>query len=160
MNSGIISERYAKALFLLTEENGSSEQVFQQIRKILQDPKHNTSPGDMSEELIDFVSLVEKRGHRSALRMMFNIYMDFCLDSWGVKLARVTTAVPAPGLEPQLRELLSRSLGCEIIFEMQVKPELIGGFTIEVDKQILDASVKAQIETLRKQFVIQTHRIV
>ena len=37
---------------------------------------------------------------------------------------------------------------------------LIGGFTLEVGDYLLDASVRRQIETIRRQFVIQNNRIV
>ena len=56
--------------------------------------------------------------------------------------------------------MLERQLGCEVLLESDVDPDLLGGFTLEVGDYLLDASVRRQIETIRRQFVIQNNRIV
>ena len=42
----------------------------------------------------------------------------------------------------------------------EVDPSLIGGFVVQVGDYLLDASVRNQIETIRRQFVVQNNRIV
>ena len=80
--------------------------------------------------------------------------------SRGVRVARLTTAVPAEALERRLRTMLEKQLGCEVLLETSVDPDLLGGFTLEIGDYLLDGSVRRQIETIRRQFVISNNRIV
>ena len=80
--------------------------------------------------------------------------------SLGILVAHLTTAVPAGELEDKLRSMLEKKFGGEVRIESRVDPDLVGGFTLEVGDYLLDASVRRQIETIRRQFVIQNNRIV
>jgi F-type H+-transporting ATPase subunit delta len=80
--------------------------------------------------------------------------------SRGIEVARLTTAVPAEALERRLRTMLEKQLGCEVLLETSVDPDLLGGFTLEIGDYLLDGSVRRQIETIRRQFVISNNRIV
>ena len=80
--------------------------------------------------------------------------------SRGIQVARLTTAVPAKELERKLRNVLEKQLGTEVLLEASVDPDLLGGFTLEVGDYLLDGSVRRQIETIRRQFVISNNRIV
>ena len=63
-------------------------------------------------------------------------------------------------LFPNNHIFLEKQFGGDVLIESDVNPELLGGFTLEVDDYLLDASVRRQIETIRRQFVIQNNRIV
>ena len=80
--------------------------------------------------------------------------------SRGIRVARLTTVAASKELERKLHAMLEKQLGCEVLIETRVDPALIGGFTLEVGDYLLDASVRRQIETIRRQFVIQNNRIV
>ena len=56
--------------------------------------------------------------------------------------------------------MLEEKFGCKIVFESSVDPSLVGGFLVVVDDYLLDASVRSQIETVRRQFITQNNRIV
>ena len=61
----------------------------------------------------------------------------------------------------RLRTILERRSGCKVHFETQVDESLIGGFIVQIDSEyVLDASVRSQLESVRRQFVIQNNRIV
>ena len=47
-----------------------------------------------------------------------------------------------------------------MLLETSVDPDLLGGFTLEIGDYLLDGSVRRQIETIRRQFVISNNRIV
>lgn len=158
MDSGILSLRYAKALFRYTEERGATERVCTQVRRLLAHPEQR--PQTLEPELENFVRLLLKHGRTSELRFMLRSYVSTCFEAKGTKMVRLTTAVPAPQLEERLRTILSQRFDCEIIFETMVNPALIGGFTLFVDFKQLDASVSRQIESIRRQFVKYNNRIV
>lgn len=158
MNTGIISSRYATALLRYVEETGGGERVCAQVHRLLEHPEQN--PGPLEPELDRFVRLLVSNGRLEDVRFMLRSFLSMYYRSRGIRVARLTTAVAAPGLEEKLRALLEKQLGCAVRVESSVDPDLIGGFTLEVDDHLLDASVRRQVETIRRQFVIQNNRIV
>ena len=81
-------------------------------------------------------------------------------DYKGIKAVHLTTSVPAHDLEKKLSRLLEKKFGCKVLLESVVDPSLVGGFVIRVDDYMLDASIRSQIESVRRQFIIQNNRIV
>jgi F-type H+-transporting ATPase subunit delta len=158
MNTGIISSRYASALLRYTQETGGGERVCTQVRRLLEHPEED--PGPLEPELERFVRLLVKNGRMEDVRFIFRSFIEMYYRSLGVLVARLTTVVPAGELEDRLRRVLEEKFGGEVLIESRVDPDLIGGFTLEVGDYLLDASVRRQIETIRRQFVIQNNRIV
>ena len=147
MNTGIIASRYATALLRYTEETGGGERVCAQVRQLLRQPGER--PGKLEPEL-----------ERLTRLLVFRSFIAMYYRSRGIRVAHLTTAVPSPELERKLRTVLEKQFGGDVLIESDVNPELLGGFTLEVDDYLLDASVRRQIETIRRQFVISNNRIV
>jgi len=159
MNTGIMATRYAKALLLYCEESGNGEKVCSQVRELLRNP--DVSSLKLEPELERFVALVSKRGRMQYIRFMLSSFVAMYLRSKGIKLARLVTSSPVPGLEERVKAMLHSQFNCEIRLESEVDPGLLGGFLIIVDDEyMLDASIKNQIDTIRRQFIIQNNRIV
>ena len=158
MNTGIIASRYAAALLRYTQETGGGERVCAQVRRLLDHPEQR--PGPLEPELDRFVRLLVKNGRLEDVRLVFRSFLTQYYRSRGIRVARLTTVVPSAELEDRIRAMLERQLGGEILIESSVDPALIGGFTLEVGDYLLDASVRRQIETIRRQFVISNNRIV
>ena len=158
MNTGIISTRYAKALLMFTEENGSGERVCEQVREILKDP--DRMPERLEPDLERFVALVSKNGRMEDISFILRSFVGMFYRSKGVRVATLVSAVPSADLEDRLHGMLEEKFGCKIVFESSVDPSLVGGFLVVVDDYLLDASVRSQIETVRRQFITQNNRIV
>lgn len=158
MNTGIISSRYADAFLRFTEENGSSDLVCAQIRKLLADK--DMASVQLEPDLEKFVALLVRKGRMEDVRLIFRTYVEMYYRKRGIVLAHLTTTIPSPELEKTLQGLLEKQFGCEVQIETEVNPALIGGFVLLVGDHLLDASVKQQIESLRRQFVISNNRIV
>lgn len=158
MNTGIISTRYAKALLMYTEENGRGERVCAQIREILKDP--DKMPSALEPDLERFLTMVSKNGRMEDIRFILRSFVGMYYRSKGIRIATLVSAVPSPGLEDRLHGILEKKFGCRIVFESSVDPSLVGGFQVVVDDYMLDASVRSQIETVRRQFITQNNRIV
>ncbi len=158
MNTGIVSMRYAKAFFRYTEERGSSERVCKQVVGLLKYPER--TPDKLEEELQHFSAFLIKKGRISSVRFILRSYVKLYYESQGIMEVTLTTAVPAPELEKKLNAILSGRLKSRLIFETKVDPNLIGGFVVLVNGRMLDASVKRQIDQIRREFVIQNNRIV
>ncbi len=143
---------------MYTEENGSGERVCAQVREMLKSP--DSVPARLEPELERFVALLLRNGRMGDVRFILRSFVSMYYRSKGVRIASLVTSVPAPGLEEKLHPLLERDFGCKVIFETSVDPSLIGGFVVTVDDRLLDASVRSQLETIRRQFIIQNNRIV
>ena len=158
MNTGIIASRYATALLRYTEETGGGERVCAQVRQLLRQPGER--PGKLEPELERLTRLLVKNGRLEDVRFIFRSFIAMYYRSRGIRVAHLTTAVPSPELEQKLRTVLEKQFGGDVLIESDVNPDLLGGFTLEVDDYLLDASVRRQIETIRRQFVISNNRIV
>lgn len=158
MNTGVISTRYARALLQLTTENGSAAEVYSQIRAMLANP--DSVPSRLNPDLQKFVNLLVENRRDQYLKFIFNSYVGLYLKQNNMKMATLTTVVPNPGLEKKVRDLVKEKTGCGLDLTVKTDPSLIGGFKLVVDDMLLDASVSAQLDSLRKQFIDNTSRIV
>ncbi|MBQ6244694.1 MAG: ATP synthase F1 subunit delta [Bacteroidales bacterium] len=158
MNTGIISSRYATALLRYTQETGGGERVCAQVRRLLDHPEQD--PGPLEPELERLIRLLVQNGRMEDVRLILRSFLTKYYQSLGVKVAVLTTVVASEELEHKVRAMLEKQFGGEVLIESRVDPALVGGFTLEVGDYLLDASVRRQIETIRRQFVIQNNRIV
>lgn len=148
-----MSERYARALLLYTQERGSFTRVCEQVRALLKNPQQAI---ELDPDLARFCSLVVSKGRKEQLKSILQSYLSMCYKEKGVKQVVLRTAVEEPGLAEKINELI----GGELVMESSVDSSLIAGFVLEMEGQRLDASVKSQIEALRKQFIQDNNRIV
>ena len=66
----------------------------------------------------------------------------------------------SPSLNDRIQALLESQTGSKVILDTVVDPSLIGGFVLEVGGYMLDASVRHQIDEIRRQFIVSNNRIV
>ena len=158
MNSGAITIRYATALLLLTQESGRGEQVCSQVRAMLRDP--NRIPPTLEKDLQTFIALLAKKGRTDYLRRIFRTFVDLYCESVGLRHVTLVSAVPSPQLERRVREELVSRFGSNVLIETEVDPSLIGGYRVEVDGWMMDASVRRQLQILQREFIEKSNRIV
>jgi F-type H+-transporting ATPase subunit delta len=77
-----------------------------------------------------------------------------------IKVGTLVTAVQDDDLRKRLEDLFHDKTRCEVHFKTSVDPELIGGFVFEIDGRRLDASVRSQLERIRRSLVDETSRLV
>ena len=51
-------------------------------------------------------------------------------------------------------------MGCDVIIQVEVDPDIIGGFVFDIDEYLMDASIKHQLELIREQFIERNRRII
>lgn len=158
MNSGAISTRYAKALLRYSQGTGRVRQVAVQIKAMLDDPEHIPSP--LEPDIERFTSLLVEKGRKEYLRPIFRAFIVIYCKEYDIKYAHLTAVADVPGLKEKMQSLLEKQTGCRVVMDMKVDPSIIGGFVLEVGGMMLDASVKHQIEMIRRQFVFSNNRII
>ncbi|MBO4264288.1 MAG: F0F1 ATP synthase subunit delta [Bacteroidales bacterium] len=154
MNTGLIAERYAKALLAYVARTGRGQEVFTQALALLREPKAFREP--LEEDLAALVQLLRKRGRLEYAKLILLFFTRMYARAEGIRLARLTTVVPAPGLEARLRA----ELGGNVLIESRIDPALTGGFILEVDDRMLDASVASRLDRIRRQYVMDNKRTV
>lgn len=158
MNTGAITKRYAQALLLLTQESGRGVQVCNQVMALLRDP--SKVPAHLEPDLSRFAAFVVQKGRREYLRRILRIFVDLYCESVGLSHVILTSTVQSNQLEERVRSVLESRLGHPILLETEVDPALIGGYRVEVDGKMLDASVRRQLQILRREFIVKNNRIV
>ena len=154
MNTGVISTRYARALFLLTRESGRGEEVFSQARALLKDP--SMVPQPLEPDLTRLVMLLRKNGRERFLRFVLNDFIRLWCKSTGAHLVHLVMAAPDPALPDRIAALI----GGKVYIDTETDPSIEGGFTVILDDMMLDASVRGQIDRIKRLLIERNSRIV
>lgn len=184
MNTGVTASRYAKALLSFVTETGAGEEVYSQAGEIVHTfeavpqlreiiLRHDeVQPGHKVEllstalgkpvawELVRFVELVIERRRMDLFHRMLWSFISQYRDLHGIKVGSLVTAVPDEVLRERLEDMFHDRTSCEVHFETSVDPELIGGFVFELDGRRLDASVRSQLDRIRRSLIDEGSRIV
>lgn len=158
MNTGAISKRYAKALLELVRQTGNGEKVCAQATRLLENPDSAGEP--LEDELRRLVLLLRRNGRLPYVKYILRSFIEQYYRQEGLVRARLISAVPAPQLESSLRKALGNAVEGKMIFTTKVDPNLIGGFVLEVDDRVLDASARTHLERIRRRLDELNKRIV
>lgn len=163
MNTGIIASRYALALFKRVSETGNTAAVAAQARRLLTalEAKDASAEGvQLDDELARFVELVLANRRQKMLPLMLRDFLARCDRAEGLLRLRLTMAFPDDALERRLEGLFAQKTGLRPVLTTEVRPELIGGFLLECEDRLLDASVRHALDTIRDQLSARNRRIV
>ena len=120
----------------------------------------------MAPELHKFLELLIGNGRISDARLVFNSFVSLYYKSKGVIRGRLVlpsspeSSHSSSELEGHIKELIEDRTGKKLVLKTEVDESLIGGFVLEVEDQLLDASVAHQLEMIKRQFVERNRRIV
>ena len=164
-----VAREYGRALFMLTEEVGSTERVRVEASdlakvfssnpdysKLLDTPA--LSPDErialvgealsgLDEHLVNLVKMLTKRRMAYAVTRTLRVYDEEYMRSRGIERAEVISAVALDEAQKQrLAEKLGRITGKQIIIENKVDPSILGGIKLRYMGIQRDGSVKARLE--------------
>lgn len=174
MASRGVAKRYAQAVFELAEESGTHEQWLEDLSRLaaaVEDPivggfftSPNVSnarkraaiaellPGDDRQLARNLAVMLTERQRMDSVPLLYEVFTDLVLESCGIAIANVTTAVEMSPEEAQVvRDGLKRVVGREVELRTSVDPEIIGGMVARVGDQLVDGSILSQLHRLRMQ---------
>lgn len=177
MNEGLIPRRYAKALLKLATEKGCADRLYtlmrnlvaafageQQLQKAVSNPylpferkvSLLTTAAEATEAdtlYKDFLQLLEQNRRMAMLRECAIAYVDIYRKDNHIYRVEVTAASQLdPEQEKRLSSLIEKHLcGGKMEYTFSVDPSLVGGFTVTVDNERLDASVANELRQMRRQ---------
>ena len=106
---------------------------------------------DQDEVYARFLQLLAENNRLDAARDIALAYMKIYRSEHHIYLVTVTSAAPMGAAEEdRLKSLIERHLnGGTMEYHHRVDPDLIGGFTVTIDNEKLDASVADELKQLR-----------
>lgn len=168
---------YAVALLELASESNSAEAIGAELNAIGQVLKDNPTVGlyladpNVSEDerartlktaftgrvpalLSNFIGVVNSKGKAPLLGEIAAAYAALLDEKLGKIEVDVTTAKPldAAGVE-EVRQLVNKALNKNAIIHATVDESLIGGLVLKVGDQMIDGSVKTQLQTLQRKLL-------
>lgn len=108
----------------------------------------------ISEDFFDFILFIIKKSREDILYQILRRFLE--LRDIHLGIVRVTLTTPFKFTQTQLDTLqktLEDMLNKKIFFTVKIDSSLIGGFIANFGDTIIDASVKNQLDKLRKQFL-------
>ncbi|MDE7402223.1 MAG: F0F1 ATP synthase subunit delta [Muribaculaceae bacterium] len=175
MISGLIPNRYAKALYKFAVETGKTKQVYEEMKnvisafsadarlqKIMANPHVDrkdketlllSAAGDKpGDDYTRFVSLILDHHREEFAYLMALAYREIYRKDNHISQVKITTAAPLPEAEmDKLKAVVERAFkGMSFEYHHEVDPNLIGGFVIDVDSARMNASISSELEQLRQ----------
>lgn len=170
-----IARRYARALIDVASESNQLDKVGQELSAFAQafgesaelqdafvNPAYDRAQKQklleslskamqLSPLVINVLQLLLERNKLAVVPDIQRIYADLADARSGRVRGKVVSAVPLPDdtvkkLEQSLEKLTQR----DVVLESKVDPALIGGVSAQVGSMVIDGSVKAQLEQIRR----------
>lgn len=188
MDIGVIAKRYAKALLLYAIEQKSEDAVYKEILQLISSyrevPQLSTAlsnpllPNAEKVEVIckaacgtshvtdafqKFATLVVAHHRESFMLFIANNYVTLYRAEKHLSIGKLITAVPASEeVSSRLRDMVEKTAAGKVTVALDtvVDPSILGGFIFQIDDLRLDASVRQQFDTIKKQFIEKNKRIV
>jgi F-type H+-transporting ATPase subunit delta len=178
MYKSLVTLRYAKALFFQAEEQKQAGKVLDDVNKIVQILKESPDlHGALSHPVIStsqklrivsevfqdrvtplmlrFIRLIIRNKREGYFLDIFRNYRDIFNQNRGIQMVRLTTAMELGAREKEdIKALIRENFHArKVDFSEAIDPGIIGGFIIQVEDQLLDASVRRQLDAIRKTLV-------
>ena len=178
MNNPRLAGRYAKSLIDIAIEQNQLDAVCADIKWLQQDFKSNPefsavlkSPiikPDKKEKIIEsvtaekvsaltsaFIRLLVRKGRELNLSEIVNAFIAQFNKIRNIHQVKITTAVPmSDELKNSIVSKVKASTSLQNLeLETAVKDELIGGFVLEMEGNIVDASIQRDLKDIKRQFM-------
>ena len=182
MSIGVISKRYAKALYAFSAEQGGADEIYRNMLQliytlekvkelpfILRDPAITPqqrvelicNAAEASPLFKEFAHLVVKEEREELLLFIAHCYMTLYRKEKGVLSVSFTTATPIDEVfAAKVERLIAQSSGARVELNNVVDPSIVDGFVYEANSVRLDASVKGQLQEIRRNLVEQNRKLV
>lgn len=172
-----IAGRYAKSLLELAQEKNKLERVTEDVQSfqqsldnrdlylLIKSPIVNAAKkvaivdelfqGKYDELTLSFLRILINKGRESYLPEIMDEYLHQYKHLMHITTVKVTTATPISdaALEALRQKLQASGVTDETVeIETAVDSELIGGFVLEFDDNIYDASVAHKLDQLKREF--------
>ncbi|WP_312763615.1 ATP synthase F1 subunit delta [Epilithonimonas sp.] len=170
-----VAKRYAQGLLDFTQESGNTESVFNEMKDIVKimsqskdlnqffstpiiDARKKEAIAleifkDFSPVAKNIIRLIIKQGRESQLKGIAQEFINKVEDIKGTQRISLTSASKLS--EQNIQKIIADSKMVNVTnydLETIIKPEIIGGYILRVGDQQIDASVRTQLNNIKKEF--------
>ena len=177
MNESKVSVRYANSLLSSAIEKGSLDKVAKDMELVYSAIKSSpelsrtlSSPiikaqikssvldeifkKKISKETMDFLKFIVEKNRENLLESIVKKFLDLRDQKLGLINVNVKSAVElGEDQRKKLKEKFEKLLNKKVRFDFTIDPDVIGGFVAKVGDTVYDASLKNQLEILKKRFL-------
>jgi F-type H+-transporting ATPase subunit delta len=169
-----IADVYARSLFEVGEEHDKLDELHEELGAFVDELSDNRdmqvfffSPYFSSQEKKDgisqvledadehFVRFLELLAERHRLPVLFRIrqrFEELWAEHQNLLPVQITSAVELDDrIAKQIGETIEEQTGQHVELSSSVDPDVLGGLVIRVGNMVLDSSVRARLERLRKE---------
>ena len=177
MNESKVSVRYANSLLSSAIEKGNLDKVAKDMELVYSAIKSSAelsrtlaSPivkaqlkssileeifkKKISKETMDFLKFVVEKNREDLLESIVNKFLELRNQKLGLVNVNVKSAVElGEDQKKKLKEKFEKLLNKKVRFNFTIDPDVVGGFVAKVGDTVYDASLKNQLEILKKRFL-------
>lgn len=171
-----VAKRYAQGLLDFTNESGQTATVFSEMKDVVKIMKESADLNkffmtpyidskkkvEVANEIFkglsvsskNLITLVIKHGRESQLKNIAQEFINKVEDISGVQRVTVTmaTQLSKENLDEILRNSNLVNTNANFDLQLNIKPEILGGYILRVGDQQIDASVKSKLNQVKKDF--------
>ncbi|MDR1408416.1 MAG: F0F1 ATP synthase subunit delta [Tannerella sp.] len=177
MNEGLISKRYAKALYRYAEQRQEETALYRRMKALLDSLRtlpnlYETLCSPMipaadkaallalvakdrpEASYLDFVQLILTNRREKSLTKITLSYIDYYLGQKHITVVHLTFAAEMPQtILSHMRDRFVALTHGEVELSVTTDPAILGGFIFQIGDRRLDASVAGQLGQMRKQIL-------
>jgi len=173
---GVVSERYASALFEVAKRKGVQDQIESHLglaaalfendmlRRLLASPKVRNEEkmrilkrgleGVVNPLVLNLLELLLEKKRVSYFPDIRSCYTGILEESKNIARAEVRTAIPLDAeVERKLTAALEKITGKHILLEKVVDRSLIGGVLVRIGDELLDSTIRTRLEDMREELL-------
>ncbi|MFR9166582.1 MAG: F0F1 ATP synthase subunit delta [Dysgonomonas sp.] len=184
MNSGMISMRYARALFEYALEKKEEDILFAEMKNVseaytenkglraaLDNPvlafedklklmKAAAGTKNLSEAYSRFAELLLHQRRENHLQAISLVYLDLYRKHKNINVGKLVTASPVNDeVVGKMKSFLQSKQSGTLEFESVIDPGIDGGFILYIDTYRLDASISTQLRKIKEQLISQNSKV-
>ncbi len=178
MDLGIISTRYAKALYAYASDIKEEDRLYEEMKtlansfasfkslfKVMENPtispqekqKLLTVAGgiSVSKAFQSMLQLIETNKRETYILSIALMYQQIYRKQKGIVIAKlITTESLSQKEEENVRNLVSKNTdGKKVDLITQIDADLLGGFILKVESKQLDASIRSQLNKIKMKLI-------
>ena len=115
---------------------------------------HDAGPKDQEKILDNFLQVLQEHNQLALAPEIEAEFLNYDRESRGMKLAEVTSARPlSREQESKVVKELNDYIGSDVELKKKLDEGLIGGVVIRIDDEIIDGSIKTQLNQLKDRLI-------
>ena len=171
----VIANRYAEALFQLSEEENITKEIYNELHDVVEVIKNNKeldnvlkSPlvaknektqliealfnNKINNDLKNFLKILVEKGRISSLKSIELTFKELLNDKHNIIEGTVISAVALTAEKvKELEETLSKKYNKNVTLENEVDQSILGGVLVRLGNTQIDGSVKTRLNNIKDQ---------